>query len=434
MSKASTLASKASKASAARTRDQLVQALVAGEIGFHELPRDLPPDVQAEIRRQALEQLTGTGLEDIGHFSLDSSRAALRNCENFIGVAQVPMGVVGPLHVRSEHMDEEVYVPLATTEAALVASTNRGCSAIRAAGGARVHVEDVGMTRAPVFRTSGLDATRKFIEWVEERIDEIRHIAERTSRHLKLLDIRPKSFGTTVLLRFRFASGDAMGMNMATIACDRIVRELIEPETGVDCVALSGNYCVDKKPAAINFHEGRGKRIFAEVILEAAVLRRILKTTSRALVEVQYRKNLLGSIAAGAVGFNAHYANLLAALFIATGQDPAHVVEGSMGITCIEAFGPEAVYASVYMPAVPIGCVGGGTELDTQREALEMLGIKADPSQPGRAALRLAEIFGATVLAGEMSLMAAFTSQDLASAHEKLGRGNAPPDDRPGSG
>jgi len=433
MSKASTVASKASKASAARTRDQLVQALVAGEIGFHELPRDLPPEVQAEIRRQALEQLTGAGLEDIGHFSLDSDRAALRNCENFIGVAQVPMGIVGPLHVRGDHMDEEVFVPLATTEAALVASTNRGCSAIRAAGGARVHVEDVGMTRAPVFRTAGIDATRKFMEWVDGRIDEIRRITEKTSRHLKLLDIRPKSFGTTVLLRFRFASGDAMGMNMATIACDRIVRELIEPETGVDCIALSGNYCVDKKPAAINFHEGRGKRIFAEVILEAAVLRRILKTTARTLVEVQYRKNLLGSIAAGAVGFNAHYANLLAALFIATGQDPAHVVEGSMGITCIEAFGPEAVYASVYMPAVPIGCVGGGTELDTQRQALEMLGIRADPTQPGRAALRLAEIFGATVLAGEMSLMAAFTSQDLASAHEKLGRGNVP-DGRPGSG
>jgi hydroxymethylglutaryl-CoA reductase (NADPH) len=147
MSKASTVASKASKASAARTREQLVQALVAGEIGFHELPRDLPPDVQAEIRRQALEQLTGASLEDIGSFSLDSNRAALRNCENFIGVAQVPMGVVGPLHVRGEQIDEEVYVPLATTEAALVASTNRGCSAIRAAGGARVHVEDVGMTR-----------------------------------------------------------------------------------------------------------------------------------------------------------------------------------------------------------------------------------------------------------------------------------------------
>jgi hydroxymethylglutaryl-CoA reductase (NADPH) len=428
MSKASPVVSKV------RSPEELVRALVAGEIGFHEIPRDLPTDVQARIRRQALEQLTGAGLDDIGHYSLDSTRAALRNCENFIGIAQVPMGVVGPLAVRGEYVDEDVYVPLATTEAALIASTNRGCSAIRAAGGARVRVEDVGMTRAPVFRTAGLEATRSFVHWIEERIDEIRRIAEATSRHLKLLDVRPKSFGTTVLLRFRFSSGDAMGMNMATIACDRIVREFIEPEAGVECVALSGNYCVDKKPAAINFHEGRGKRIFAEVILEAAVLRRILKTTARALVEVQYRKNLLGSIAAGAQGFNAHYANLLAALFIATGQDPAHVVEGSLGITCIEAFGPEAVYASVYLPAVPIGAVGGGTELGTQREAMHMLGIEANAERPGMAALRLAEIFGATVLAGELSLMAAFTSQDLASAHEKLGRGHVPTEPRPGRG
>ncbi|UCG74536.1 MAG: 3-hydroxy-3-methylglutaryl-CoA reductase, partial [Gemmatimonadota bacterium] len=183
MSKASPVVSKV------RSPEELVRALVAGEIGFHEIPRDLPTDVQARIRRQALEQLTGAGLDDIGHYSLDSTRAALRNCENFIGVAQVPMGVVGPLAVRGEYVDEDVYVPLATTEAALIASTNRGCSAIRAAGGARVRVEDVGMTRAPVFRTAGLEATRSFVHWIEERIDEIRRIAEATSRHLKLLDV-----------------------------------------------------------------------------------------------------------------------------------------------------------------------------------------------------------------------------------------------------
>lgn len=426
MSKASSVATKT------RTREALIQALVDGEIGFHQLPRDLPTDVQAEIRRMALQALTGAPLEDVGYYSLDAERASCSNCENFIGVAQVPMGIVGPLPVRGEHVDEELYVPLATTEAALVASTNRGCSAIRAAGGARVHVEDVGMTRAPVFRTSGLEATLKFIRWIEERIDDIRRIAESTSRHLKLLDVRPRHFGTTVLLRFRFSAGDAMGMNMATIACDRVVYDFIEPETGVECVALSGNYCVDKKPAAINFHEGRGKRVFAEVVLDAQVLKRILKTSARAIVEVQYRKNLLGSIAAGAQGFNAHYANLLAAIFIATGQDPAHVVEGSMGITCIEAFGPEAVYASVYLPAVPVGAVGGGTKLNTQREVLAMLGIEADPGRPGAAAMRLAEILGGVVLAGEISLMAAFTSHDLARAHEKLGRGPPASDGRPG--
>jgi hydroxymethylglutaryl-CoA reductase (NADPH) len=202
-----------------------------------------------------------------------------------------------------------------------------------------------------------------------------------------------------------------------------VVNDLIEPETGVPCVALSGNYCVDKKPAAINWQEGRGKRIYAEVLLDAQTLHHYLKTNARDLVEAQYRKNLLGSIAAGSMGFNAHYANVLAAFFIATGQDPAHVVEGSLGITCIESRGPDSVFASVFMPDVPLGAIGGGTQLDTQREALALLGIAPDPERPGDAVLRLAEILGAVVLAGELSLMAAFTSQDLARAHEKLARG-----------
>jgi hydroxymethylglutaryl-CoA reductase (NADPH) len=217
-----------------------------------------------------------------------------------------------------------------------------------------------------------------------------------------------------------------MGMNMATIACDRVVRELIEPATGVPCVALSGNYCVDKKPSAINFLEGRGKKLFAEVTLDGGVLKRCLKTTARSLVEVQYRKNLMGSIASGSMGFNAHFANVLAAFFIATGQDVAQVVEGAMGVTCVEPRGPEGVYASVYLPDVPLGVVGGGTALDTQKEALTLLGALPSAKEPGAGVRRLAEILGATVLAGELSLLSAFTSGDLAGAHEKLGRGAIP--------
>jgi len=405
---------------------QLVEELVRGERRFHALPEGLSADEAGRIRREALEEISGGSLEHTGIYSLDSERASYRNCENFIGVAQVPVGVIGPLRLRGEHVDGDVFVPLATTEAALVASSNRGCAAIREAGGATVRVEEVGMTRAPVFRTSGIDQTRRFVAWVREHEDEIRAITDSTSRYLKLLDIRPYAFGTSVFLRFKFDSGDAMGMNMATIACDRAISELIEPETGVSCIALSGNYCVDKKPAAINFQEGRGKRVFAEVVLEAPVLKRYLKTTARDLVEAQYRKNLLGSIAAGSKGFNAHYANVLAALFIATGQDPAHVVEGSLGVTCIEPRGPEAVYASIYLPDLPLGAIGGGTQLATQHEALSLLGVVPDPQRPGAAARRLAEIVGGAVLAGELSLMAAFTSQDLARAHERLSRGTPP--------
>lgn len=408
------------------TREELVRSLASGERRFHELPKSLPAEEAGEIRRQALEAMTSTPLSNIGHHSLDVQRASHRNCENFIGVAQIPMGVVGPLKVRGQYADGDVYVPLATTEAALVASTNRGCVALREAGGAVVRVEDVGMTRAPVFRTSGIVQTQQFLQWIQEHEAEIREVAEGTSRFLRLLEVRPYAFGTTVFLRFRFDTGDAMGMNMVTIACDRAVNDLIEPATGVPCIGLSGNYCVDKKPAHINFQEGRGKRIYAEILLEAPILHHILKTDARSLVEVQYRKNLLGSIAAGSLGFNAHFANVVAAFFIATGQDPAHVVEGSMGITCIEPRGPDSVFASIFLPDVPLGAVGGGTSLDTQREALAVLGVSPDPERRGEAVSRLAEILGAVVLAGELSLMAAFTSNDLARAHEKLGRGEIP--------
>ncbi|MDX1644972.1 MAG: hydroxymethylglutaryl-CoA reductase [Thermoanaerobaculia bacterium] len=409
----------------AASRESLIEEIVGGTRRFHQLPAELSAEEKASIRREALQRLKGIDLGDVGHFSVDAEVASTRHCENFVGVAQIPLGVTGPLKIRGRYVrpDEEVFVPLATTEGALLASINRGCRAISVVGGAEVWVEDVGMTRAPAFRTSGAEQTAEFLGWLRDNEETIRQLAESTSRYLKLLDIRAQAVGTSVYVRFRFASGDAMGMNMATIACDRVVRDLIEPTTGVTCVALSGNYCVDKKPSAVNFLEGRGKRVHAEVVLDESVLKKVLKTDARSLVDVQYRKNLLGSIAAGALGYNAHFANVIAAFFAACGQDLAQVVEAAMGITCIEPRGPEGVYMSVNMPDVPLGAVGGGTALGTQREALDLMGIAVDDAEPGAAAMRLAEILAATVLAGELSLMAAFTSRDLARAHEELGRG-----------
>jgi hydroxymethylglutaryl-CoA reductase (NADPH) len=415
---------------AASLREDTIRSLVDGRRRFHELPNDYRATEAAAIRREALERICGVNLDAIGHHSFDTTRAAQRNCENMIGVAQIPMGIVGPLTVRGEHIDGDVWVPMATTEGALLASINRGCAAIRSAGGAAVHVDDVGMTRAPVFRAGSHRETRAFLAWVRDHEDEIRAVASGTSRFLKLTEVRPYTFGTSIFLRFRFTTGDAMGMNMATIACDRIVRDLIEPQTGIPCVALSGNYCVDKKAASVNFNEGRGKRIHAEVVLDAAVLRETLKTDAASLIEVQYRKNLLGSIAAGAMGYNAHFANVLSAIFLATGQDPAHVVGGSTGVTCIEPRADGSVYASIFIPDAPLGAICGGTSLNTQSEALRILGVVPDPERPGHAAMRLAEIVGAAVLAGELSLMAAFTSNDLARAHERLGRGGAPGGER----
>ncbi len=407
-------------------RVELAAQMASGELRFHQLPAHLSAREKAEVRRRALEEQSGVSLRHMGHYSLDAERASRQNCENMIGVAQVPIGVIGPLRLSGEFVDdEELMVPLATTEGALIASANRGCRALREAGGAVVRVDNVGMTRAPVFRTSGIVQTRELMRWLEANGDEIKSRTEAGSNFLKLMDVRPQAMGTTVFLRFRFDCGDAMGMNMATIACDRVIEEFIEPETGVECVSLSGNFCVDKKPAASNFQEGRGKRLFAEVALDKHVLEKVLKTNARALVEVQYRKNLMGSIAAGSMGFNAHYANILAAFFIATGQDPAQVAESAIGVTAIESRGPEGVVASVYLPDVPLAAIGGGTGLGTQSEALALLGIKPDGAAPGAAVMRLAEILGATVLAGELSLLAALSSRDLARAHDRLGRSGA---------
>ncbi|RMH19116.1 MAG: hydroxymethylglutaryl-CoA reductase (NADPH) [Acidobacteria bacterium] len=405
--------------------ETLIEDLASGRLAMHRLPRHLGCAERVELRRRAVERRAGVALEHIGHHSLDLEHASTRNCENMIGVAQVPIGVIGPLRLRGEHVhDEELLIPLATTEGALIASANRGCNAITAAGGAVVRADNVGISRAPVFRTSGIEETRAFLDWVRAHEGEIRAELEKQSRYLRLLAIKPKALGTTVFLRFVFDSGDAMGMNMATIACDRVIENLIEPATGVECISLSGNYCVDKKPAAVNFQEGRGKSVHAEVVLDKQVLETVLKTNARALVEVQYRKNLLGSVAAGSMGFNAHYANMLAAIFIATGQDPAQVVEGSLGVTCIEPRGPEGVIASVHMPDLPVAAIGGGTALATQKEALALLGVAPDPQRPGYAVMRLAEIVAGTVLAGELSLLAALTSRDLARAHQRLGRSN----------
>ena len=415
-------------ASSSNPIDQLIDEIVSGHRRLHDLPNELSPVTAAEIRRKAIERMSSARLETIGDFRIDAARAASRHCENFIGAIQIPLGVAGPFKIRGTRVgpDEAIYVPMATTEGALIASINRGARAMEEAGGATVRVEDIGMTRAPAFRTEGIEQTTEFLAWISDHYDQIRAVCEATSGHLTLQEIKPQVIGSSVYLRFRFTTGDAMGMNMATIACDRVVRDLIEPETGVRCIALSGNYCVDKKPSAVNFLEGRGKRIYAETALSADTLRRVLKTNGRSLVEVQYRKNLLGSIAAGAMGFNAHIANVLAAVFVATGQDLAQVVEGAMGVTCIEPLDDQGVFASVYLPDVPLGVVGGGTALGPQQEALDMIAARPVEGDPGGGAIRLAEILGATVLAGELSLLAALTSGDLAGAHERLGRGAIP--------
>lgn len=395
----------------------IMDDLMEGRIKLYEIERHVPADEAVRIRREFIERTCGVKLEHVSNYSIDMERASRRNIENPIGVVQIPLGVAGPLRVRGEHADGEYYVPLATSEGALVASVNRGCSVITRAGGATVRVTGDSMTRAPVIRTGSVVEALQLREWIYENMDALREEAESTTRHGKLVKIDPIIVaGSYVYPRFVYTTGDSMGMNMVTIATERAL-EFLTRETGAHVIALSGNLCTDKKPAAVNLIEGRGKSITAEITVPGEMVESVLKTTPEAVVEVNTAKNLIGSAAAGSMGFNAHYANIIGAIFLATGQDEAHIVEGSLGVTIAEERNGD-LYFAVNLPDVPLATVGGGTGLETASECLDIMGVRG-----GGRVHAFAEIVGGAVLAGELSLMGALAAGHLARAHSELGRG-----------
>lgn len=372
-------------------------------------------------RREALEEKPKVSLENIGSFSLDEAVASSRNCENMIGVAQIPLGVAGPLKVKSlKFKTKSYYLPLATTEGALVASVNRGSKAITASGGALADSYRVGATRGPVFKVADLVANDKLNDFLEDHFEELKKIAAETSGHLTLLKFFSRGLGRYRFVRFVFDTQDAMGMNMATIATAALVG-FIESKTGAKCLSLAGNYDVDKKPAWLNVIEGRGIKVWAEVILTSKILQQVLKTEARAMYETWYAKCILGSVMAGSMSFNAHFANVLAAIFAATGQDLGHVSEGSLGVTTTEIVDGDSLHVSVYLPDLMVGTVGGGTGLATQKEALSLLGLAG--GDKGKNSERFAEVVGSAILAGEISLLASLSAGTLAQAHQKLARG-----------
>ncbi|MCL2142008.1 MAG: hydroxymethylglutaryl-CoA reductase (NADPH), partial [Methanimicrococcus sp.] len=356
-------------------------------------------------------------------FTFDADQVGKKNIENMIGAVQMPLGVAGEVLIHGEYADGSYYLPLATTEGALVASVNRGCSIISKSGGAVVRVFKNMMTRAPVFKFNSLEETKAFYDWIllPETFDKLKKAADETTRFGQLLKIEPFVSGNNIHLRLGFDTKDAMGMNMITIASEAITKA-IENEKGVLCVSLSGNMCTDKKPSAINAILGRGKTVIAEVRLSDSFIRDTLKCTAESMFDVNYRKNFLGSMRAGSLGFNAHAANIVAALFLACGQDPAHVVEGSLTVTEMDFDQNGDLVCSVTMPAVEVGTVGGGTSIGTQQECLKLLGVSGAGAVAGENALALSEIVAVAVLAGEISLVAAQAAGHLARAHKQLGR------------
>jgi len=398
--------------------ENLVEAVIEKKIPLHRV-NELVHNKNAAvlIRRMVLERLTGVKLNAIGSTILDFELIEGRNIENAIGAVQIPVGVVGPIRVIGDYANGEYYVPLATTEGALVASVNRGAKVLTLSGGVRTKIISDGMTRAPLFWTPSIVEAVRLVEWVKEHFEDIRREAQSTTRHGRLISIDPFFMGNLVWLRFKFETGDAMGMNMVTIATDRAVDYIEKNFPGTArLVALSGNMCTDKKPAGINSLLGRGKTVIAEALIPDSIIREHLKVSADRIHEVNMMKNWAGSARALSVSFNAHIANIVAAIFIATGQDVAQVVESSMGWTWTEVR-DDKLYISVTLPSLEVGTVGGGTWLPTQQEALSIMGVAGPGDPPGTNAKKFAEIVAATVLAGELNLLAALAADELARAH-----------------
>ncbi|MEO0998084.1 MAG: hydroxymethylglutaryl-CoA reductase [Pseudomonadota bacterium] len=369
----------------------------------------------AATRREFLRERTGAGLGQTGRYSIDPA-ALPGNIENFIGAAQVPIGVAGPLLVDGEHASGEFYVPLATTEGSLVASYNRGMKMLRAAGGIRTTVSDDAMQRAPVFVFDDARDAREFGIWLTEHFDEIKARAETTTSVGKLRNIEQYAASRFLFLRFNFTTGDAAGMNMVSKATKAACDWIRQAYPKMQHFYLESNFATDKKASQINLLHTRGKHVTAEATIPGALMMQMM----RSQVELFYRGRQIVNLASMLSGVNnngAHSPNAITAMFIATGQDAANVVESSAAAVYAELMPSGDYYYSITIPSLIVATYGGGTGLPTQRECLELMGCYGK----GKVQ-KFAEIVAATVLCGEMSLGGAIVSEEWVGAHDRYGR------------
>ncbi|GAB4852993.1 3-hydroxy-3-methylglutaryl-coenzyme A reductase [Ancistrocladus abbreviatus] len=403
---------------------EIVDSVVSGSIPSYSLESKLGNCYRAaKIRREALQTSTGRSIEGLPLDGFDYESILGQCCEMPIGYVQIPVGIAGPLLLDGR----EYSVPMATTEGCLVASTNRGCKAIYMSGGAASVLIRDGMTRAPVVRFGSAKRAAELKFFLENPVnfDTLAVVFDRSSRFARLQEIKCAVAGKNLYMRFTCSTGDAMGMNMVSKGVQNVLDFLRNDFPDMDVIGISGNYCSDKKPAAVNWIEGRGKSVVCEAVIKEDVVKKVLKTDVAALVELNMLKNLAGSAIAGALGgFNAHAANVVSAIFIATGQDPAQNVESSHCITMMEPVNAgKDLHVSVTMPSVEVGTVGGGTQLASQSACLNLLGVKgANNESPGGNARLLATIVAGSVLAGELSLMSAIAAGQLVKSHMKYNR------------
>lgn len=338
------------------------------------------------------------------------------NIENFIGTVKVPVGIIGPLRLNGLNANGDYHVPMATTEAALVASYARGAYAATKSGGISTAMLYEGVIRTPAFVMGSLLDSGRLVEWVIDEVDKLKAAAESTTRYGKLISIEPMVDNNIVFLVCRFTTGDAAGQNMVTIATDALCRTIADTcPIPIQNWYIEGNFSGDKKASFLGLVTGRGRKVSASVTLSKAVVESTLNTTVEDMLAYGQVANL-GSHLSGQLGAQAHFANGLAALYIATGQDAACVAESAVGITRMEPRG-EDLFCSVTLPNILVGSVGGGTGLPSQSAGLNILGLKG----AGQAAA-LAEVAAATCLCGEISIVAAIAAGDFTKAHESLAR------------
>lgn len=339
-----------------------------------------------------------------------------RNIESFIGTVKMPVGVVGPLRINGINAHGDYYVPLATTEAALVASYGRGAEVTAQAGGITSAMIGEGVLRTPAFIFRNMLEAGMFIDWIAHNVEALKTAAEATTRHGKLITIEPFMDSDIVFLICRYTTGDAAGQNMVTVATEALCAYIAEHTPIVPRHHfIEGNFSGDKKASYLGLHMGRGRKVTASVELSDALIRKCLHVEPEAMLAYG-RVAALGSTLSGQLGAQAHYANGLAAFYIATGQDAACVAESAVGFTRAERR-DGGLFFSVTMPNIVVGSVGGGTGLPSQAAALGIMGLKGE----GKAAA-LAEVVGALCLCGEISIIAAIAAGHFTRAHAKLAR------------
>ena len=369
----------------------------------------------AAARREFLREQAGASLEHVGTYSQDPSELP-GNIEHFTGVAQVPIGIAGPLLVNGEHAQGEFYIPMATAEGTLVASYNRGMKLLHMAGGVKTTIMDDRMQRAPAFLFESARGARAFGEWLDGSFDAIAEAAETTTRSGKLRDIEQYSASRILYTRFNYTTGDAAGQNLTGKATQAACTWIVDQYPGIEQYFLESNFATDKKSSQINMLRTRGKRVVAEAVIPNALFEEIMHSSTDLMYRARQVSNL-GGFMSGVNNNGAHSANGITAMFIATGQDVANVAESSAAFTYAELRENGDYYYSLTIPSLIVGTYGGGTGLATQRECLELLGCYGKDR-----VYKFAEIVAAVVLAGELSLGSAIVAEEWVNAHDLHGR------------